>query len=171
MTGPTNRCGIVGVLPIAEYPHEEPYPGAQKLTSGFGCSAQGLGVANYLAQASIYLVGDWCSGRVFGAAWDDGARRWQMQELLRTNLQFTAGGYDEEGNVMAVNANNFYIGEQGPLANPPGSLWRIVPADRVPSGAVTARVTQEQPQAIPATAVPRYEPGQAPSQQQPQPRR
>ena len=157
MTGPVNRCGIVGILPIAEYPHEEPYPGAQKLTAGFGCSAQGLGVANYLGPASVYLVGDWCSGRVFGVAWDEQGKRWQLQELLRTELQFTAGGYDEEGNVLAVNAHNFYIGEQGPTQNPPGSLWRIVPADRVAQGEVTARTAQEQAQAIPASAVPRYE--------------
>lgn len=166
MTGPVDRCGILGILPVAEYPHEQPYPDAPKLTSGWGCSAQGLGVANYLGPAGIYLVGDWCSGRVFGVAWDEQAKRWQMQELLRTNLQFTAGGYDEDGNVMAVDAHNFYVGEQGATQNPPGSLWRVVPADRVPQGAVTARVSQEQPQPLPAAAIPRYEPASAPAQPQ-----
>ncbi len=47
LTGANDKCPIVGVLPVAEYPHQEPYPGAPKLTDGWGCSAQGLGVANY----------------------------------------------------------------------------------------------------------------------------
>ncbi len=177
MTGPNDRCPQIGLLPIAEYPHEEAYPGAPKRAEGSGCSAQGLGVANNLGPQSMYLVGDWCSGRVFGTAWDENARRWQMQELLHTDLQFTAGGYDEDGNVMAVNAFNFYIGEQGATQNPPGALWRVVRADQVPQGAVTAR-TAPPPQAQPASAPGagqgqtvepgvRVQPGQQPQQQQP----
>ena len=138
MTGPDDQCGIVGKLPIAQYPHQEPYPGAAKLDKDWGCSVQGLGVANYLGDASIFLTGDWCSGRVFGTAWD--GSKWQMEELLQTNLQFTAGGYDEDGNVLAVNANNFYLADQGPTANPPGELWRVMPADKVPAGAEVAKV-------------------------------
>ena len=140
MTGPNDQCPQVGLLPAAEYPHETPYPGAPPVKDGWGCSVEGLGVANYLGQRSVYLVGDWCSGRVFGLAWD--GNRWQLQELLHTNLQFTAGGYDEAGNVMAVNCNCFYTSDRGPTANPPGALWRVVPADRVPSGAETARTVQ-----------------------------
>jgi glucose/arabinose dehydrogenase len=166
MTGPNDQCPTIGLLPIAQYPHEEAYPGAPKQSEGSGCSAQGLGVANDLGPQSLYLVGDWCSGRVFGIAWDDSARRWQMSEMLRTNLQFTAGGYDEDGNVMAVNANNFYIGEQGATQNPPGSLWRVVAADRVPQGAVTARTAAPQGQQPPA------QPAAAPAQPgQPRPAR
>ena len=157
-TGPNDRCGQVGLLPIAEYPHEEAYPGAPKRDEGSGCSALGLGVANNLGPQSMYLVGDWCSGRVFGVAYDEGARRWQLQEMMKTDLQFTGGGYDEDGNVLAVNSHNFYIGEQGATQNPPGSLWRVVPADRVPSGAVTARTAA--PPAQPASA-----PAAAPGQQ------
>jgi glucose/arabinose dehydrogenase len=138
MTGPDDQCGIVGKLPIAEYPHQEPYPGAEKLDKDWGCSVQGLGVANYLGNASVFLTGDWCSGRVFGTAWD--GSKWQIEELLQTSLQFTAGGYDEDGNVLAVNANNFYLADQGPTANPPGKLWRVVPADKVPAGAEVAKV-------------------------------
>jgi glucose/arabinose dehydrogenase len=140
MTGPDDQCPIVGTLPIAEYPHQEPYPGAAQLDEGWGCSVQGLGVAGNLGPRGVYLVGDWCSGRVFGTAWDETAGRWQLQELLQTDLQFTAGGYDEDGNVMAVNANNFYLADAGPDANPPGALWRVVPADEVPQGAEVARV-------------------------------
>lgn len=130
-------CSIVGVLPAAQYPHQTPYPGAAEITNDWGCSAQGLGVANYAGMNGVYLVGDWCSGRVFGLGWD--GKKWQLQELLQTGLQFTAGGYDEDGTVLAVNANNFYLADEGPDKNPPGTLWRVMAADKVPSGAEVAR--------------------------------
>jgi hypothetical protein len=117
-----------------------PYPDAAELEDGWGCSAQGLGVANYGGMEGVYLIGDWCSGRVFGLGWDGSA--WQLEELAQTDLQFTAGGYDEDGNVLAVNAYNFYLADEGPEANPPGALWRVVPADQVPQGAEVARTAQ-----------------------------
>jgi glucose/arabinose dehydrogenase len=144
MTGQNTTCPQVGVLPVAEYPHEEPYPGAPKLTEGTGCSVQGLGVANYAGMTGVYLAGDWCSGRLFGVGYDQGERKWKLQEFLQTSLQFTAGGVDEDGTVLAVNCNCFYIGEQGPLQNPPGALWRVLPADRVPPGAEVARASAKQ---------------------------
>jgi cytochrome c(L) len=137
MTGPDDKCAQVGVLPAGEYPHEIPYPGAKPLDKGWGCSIEGLGVANYGGMNGVYLVGDWCSGRVFGLGWDNS--RWQLQELAHTNLQFTAGGYDEDGNVLAVDCHCFYTSDRGATANPPGSLWRVVPADKVPAGADVAR--------------------------------
>jgi cytochrome c(L) len=137
MTGPNDKCPQVGLLPAAEYPHEIPYPGAPPLKDGWGCSVEGLGVANYGGMTGVYLVGDWCSGRVFGLGWD--GQKWQLEELLHTNLQFTAGGYDESGNVMAVNCNCFYTSDRGAVGNPPGTLWRVVPAGQVPTGAQTAR--------------------------------
>jgi glucose/arabinose dehydrogenase len=137
-----SECSIVGILPVAEYPHDVPYPGAEPLAEGFGCSVQGLGVANYGGMQGVYLVGDWCSGRVFGVGWSEEKGGWQLEQLLQTDLQFTAGGYDEEGNVLAVNAVNFYLSDQGPSENPPGALWRVVPADEVPQGAETARSVQ-----------------------------
>jgi len=130
-------CAVVGVLPAAAYPHEVPYPDAEPLSEGFGCSAQGLGVARYGGMDGVYLVGDWCSGRLFGLGWD--GQGWQLEELMQTDLQFTAGDYDEDGNVLAVNCNCFYVGEQGAMENPPGALWRVVPADEVPEGAEVAR--------------------------------
>jgi hypothetical protein len=62
--------------------------------------------------------------------------------MLRTDLQFTAGGYDEGGNVLAVNANNFYLADAGPTENPPGAVWRVVAADKVPAGAEVARTAK-----------------------------
>jgi cytochrome c(L) len=147
MTGANDECPQVGVLPAGEYPHEVPYPGAKPLDSGWGCSVEGLGVANYGGMNGVYLVGDWCSGRVFGLGWD--GSRWQLQEMAHTNLQFTAGGYDEAGNVLAVDCHCFYTSDQGAAANPPGTLWRVVAADQVPPGAEVARTMSE---AAPAAA-------------------
>lgn len=141
-TGPDEKCPIVGVLPVAEYPHQEPYPGAEKLKTGWGCSAQGLGVANYAGMTKTYLVGDWCSGRLFAVAWDSGASKWAMQELMQTTLQFTSGNVDADGFVLALNCVCFYTEDKGPVANPPGALWRIMPADQVPAGAEVARTRQ-----------------------------
>jgi hypothetical protein len=100
---------------------------------------QGLGVARYGGMDGVFLTGDWCSGRVFGTAWDAEAGEWVMQVLVQTDLQFTGGGYDEDGTVLAVNCNCFYLSDVGPEANPPGALWRIVAAGEVPEGAETAR--------------------------------
>lgn len=140
MTGdPANDddCAVVGVLPAAQYPHQHPYPGADAIDEGTGCSVQGLAVANYGGMEGVYLAGDWCSGRLFGLGWD--GDRWQLEVLTQTDLQFTAGGLGEDGRVYAVTANNFYLADQGPDENPPGALWRVVPADEVPEDAVTPR--------------------------------
>ena len=139
-TGPGEKCPIVGVLPIAEYPHQEPYPGGPKSKDGWGCSVQGLGVANYGGMEKLYLAGDWCSGRLFATGWDAGEKKWQLQELMQTSLQFTAGNVDEDGFVLATNCVCFYTEDRGPNVNPPGSLWRIMPADKVPAGAELAKV-------------------------------
>jgi glucose/arabinose dehydrogenase len=141
--GPDQECPILGTLPAAEYPHEIPYPGADPIESGTGCSVQGLGVARYGGMDGVFLTGDWCSGRVFGTGWDADAGQWVIQELVQTDLQFTAGGLDEDGTVLAVDCNCFYLADQGPMENPPGSLWRIVPADEVPEGAETARTVSD----------------------------
>jgi hypothetical protein len=140
MTGANDKCPIVGVLPVAEYPHQQPYPGAEKLTDGWGCSAQGLGVANYGGMEKTFVVGDWCSGRVWGIAWDKTANKWQMQELMQATFQFTAGATDEKGYILATNCFCFYTEDKGPVANPPGGLWRLMPANEVAAGMETARV-------------------------------
>jgi glucose/arabinose dehydrogenase len=135
-------CSVVGVLPAAQYPHGTAYPGGPEIDTG-GCSVQGFGVANYEGMSGVYLAGDWCTGRVFGLGWD--GSRWQLQEMMQTSLQFTAGGLGEDDMVYAVTANNFYTADQGPEANPPGSLWRIVLASDVPEGAETATTTSGAP--------------------------
>lgn len=153
LAGPNESCPTVGVLPAAEYPHEVPYPGAAPLKDGHGCSIEGLGVANYGGMNGTYLVGDWCTGRLFGLGWD--GRKWILEEMLHTNLQFTAGGNGEDGYVYAVNCNCFYTADRGPMGNPPGALWRIVPASEVKPGQETALTVQEISKATaPTTGAP-----------------
>lgn len=137
------NCPVVGVLPAAEYPHENPYPGAQAVKQATGCSVQGMGVGNFQGR-KVYLSGDWCSGRLWGLAWDQRAGSWQFAELAQTDLQFTSGGRGEDGTIYAVNCNCFYIGERGPTQNPPGALWKIVPQDQVAQGAEVARTRARQ---------------------------
>lgn len=131
------QCAVVGVLPAAQYPHGTAYPGGPEVDKG-GCSVQGFGVANYGGMKGVFFSGDWCSGVVYGLGWD--GSKWQLQEMMQTSLQFTSGGTGEDGMVYAVNSNNFYTSDQGATENPPGSLWRIVPAAEVPAGAETATV-------------------------------
>jgi glucose/arabinose dehydrogenase len=135
--GADDKCPIVGTLPVAEYPHQEPYPGATKLKDNWGCSVTGLGVANYADMKGVYVAGDWCSGRVWGVGWN--GSRWQMQELLHTSLQFTGGNHDEDGSILAVNCYCFYLDDKGATANPVGAVWRVMAAKDVPAGAETAR--------------------------------
>ena len=141
MSGPNDKCPQVGTLPIGEYPHEVPYPGANPIKDGHGCSIEGLGVANYGGMNGVYLVGDWCTGRLFGIGWS--GQKWILEEMLHTNLQFTAGGNAEDGYVYAVNCNCFYTADRGPMGNPPGALWKIVPASEVKPGQETALTVQQ----------------------------
>ena len=156
MTGaPDPNCPVVGVLPAAEYPHENAYPGAPPKPDGSGCSIEGLGVANYGGMRSVYFAGDWCTGRLFGLAWD--GMKWQLEEMLHTNLQFTAGGNGEDGYVYAVNCNCFYTADRGPMGNPPGALWKLVPASEVKPGQDTALTVQQITEAArPAAGAPQF---------------
>jgi hypothetical protein len=60
--------------------------------------------------------------------------KWQMQESMQTQLQFTADNVDADGFALATNCYCFYTDDKGPNANPVGALWRIVPADKVTVG-------------------------------------
>jgi hypothetical protein len=136
---PFNGASIIARITVdPKSPDQVTKENGTKANNG-GCSSQGLGVANYGGLTKTYLVGDWCSGRLFGVAWDDGAKKWQMQEFMPTQLQFTAGNVDADGAVLAVNCYCFYTDDKGPNANPVGALWRILPADKVPSGTELAK--------------------------------
>jgi cytochrome c-L len=87
---------------------------------------------------------------MFGVGWN--GQKWVIEELLHTNLQFTAGGVGEDGYVYAVNCSCFYTADRGPTGNPPGALWRIVPAAEVKAGQETALTTQQVAQMTTSTS-------------------
>ena len=120
-------CPKVGVLPVAEYPHD---PSGGSTVIG-GHVYRG---AEFPALDGIYLVSDYVSGRVWGIApGDDGS--WQMEELLNTGLFVTGSGEDEAGNIYFTSCQCGY-GQTAP--NDVGALWRVVAADAVPDGAELA---------------------------------
>ena len=117
------KCVKTGKLPIAKYKHPKT-SSKNKSAGAFACaSVQGLGVANYAGMKGVYLFGDWCLGNIYGVGWD--GKRWQLQELMKTNLHITAGGNDEMGNVLALSAK-FYFDDQNPDRPPYGTVWKIV---------------------------------------------
>ena len=121
----------VGVLPIAEFSHVDQ-----------GICVIGLGVyrgKDYPAMDGTYYTADWGSGKVWGLK-RDAAGAWQMQELLDLHvaLRPTSGGEDEAGNIYLTHATANYGGPVDPLTSERGALWKLVPADKVPAGAVTA---------------------------------
>lgn len=126
-------CPKVGVLPVAEYPHD---PGGGSTVIG-GHVYRG---EDYPALDGIYFVSDYVSGRIWGIApGEDGS--WQMEELLDTSLFVTGAGEDEAGNIYFASCECGY-GQTAP--NPVGSLWMLVAADAVPDGATTAPVATEE---------------------------
>jgi len=88
-------------LPILEYNHS------------FGCSV--IGGYRYRGEShpelqGIYLYGDYCSGRIWGALpRNDGT--WQSEELLATGFNITTFGQDEAGELYVVD----YNGDQSAL--------------------------------------------------------
>ena len=119
---------VVGVLPVAEYNHGTD-----------GICVIGAGVyrgSEYPSLDGVYFVGDWGTGRLWGLKKND-AGKWQLQQLLFTKLHFTAGGEDEQGNLYITDAASQY-GVWNPFDQARGAVWKIVAADQVPAGAVTA---------------------------------
>lgn len=122
------QCSAVGVLPVAEYNH------------ALGCTVIGMGIyrgEEFADLNGIYLSGDYCSGIIWGLMRNEDDGTWAYAEMLDTNLQFTGAGEDENGNLYVTSCVCNY-GGPAPEENPPGALWRIVPAAQVPEGAETA---------------------------------
>lgn len=93
------------VPPIYEYSHS------------FGCSVTGGNIYRGEAIAeleAVYLFGDWCSGRIWGA-WRDQDLKWQARELMKTSIPISSFGEDEAGEV--------YVIDYG------GAIYRLDPAD------------------------------------------
>jgi glucose/arabinose dehydrogenase len=124
---------VVGVLPIAEYNHATD-----------GICVIGLGVyrgSEFPSLDGVYFAGDWGSGRVWGIQRDNGGK-WQMQELLNTSLNLTAGGEDEQGNLYVCHGTTQY-GAWNPFESARGSVWKLVAADKAPANAKKAPLDQK----------------------------
>ena len=122
------KAPAIGVMPIAEYAHA---------TDGICIAGLGIYRGNaYPSLDGVYFAGDWGSGRVWGIKRDD-AGKWQMQELLHTALNITSGNCDEAGTIYVTNAASQY-GTWNPFDSAKGSVWRLVSADKVSSGAKVA---------------------------------
>ncbi len=122
---------LVGKLPIAEYSHVDQ-----------GNCVVGVGVyrgTEYPSLDGICFVSDWGSGKIWGLQ-RDAAGAWQMEELLDldTPLRPTGGGEGEDGSLYLCNGTAGYGGKVDPYQEAPGAIWKIVSADKVPAGAVTA---------------------------------
>jgi glucose/arabinose dehydrogenase len=119
----------VGEMPIAEYSHVDQ-----------GNCVMGFGVyrgTKYPSLEGTYFFGDWGSGKLWGAA-RDGQGNWQMEELLNTKLMFTGQGQADDGTLYVTDAHANYGGPPDAEKNERGSVWMLVPADKVPAGAETA---------------------------------
>jgi glucose/arabinose dehydrogenase len=118
----------VGVLPIGEYSH---------VTDGI--CVIGIGVyrgTKYESLDGVYFVADWGSGKIWGMERDkDG--KWQMQEMLDTQLRPTGAGEGEDGTLYVTTATPNYGGPVNPYDNEPGSLWRLVEKSKVADGVET----------------------------------
>jgi hypothetical protein len=111
---PSTSCnsGML-TLPILEYDHT------------LGCSITGgyryRGVANP-GLWGVYFYADWCSGRIWGAT-EDAIGKWTAEELLDTDLQITAFGEDEDGEIYladyAAGAGAIYRISGNPAAPAP----------------------------------------------------
>ncbi len=101
---PPEGCAQEGLtLPILEYDHTQ------------GCSITGGYVYRGRAVSGlegVYLYGDFCSGRIWGAWNEDG--RWHNALLLETGLAISAFGEDATGEVYVLDYAS-------------GSVYRIVP--------------------------------------------
>ncbi len=123
----------VGEPPIAEYSHVDQ-----------GNCVMGFGIyrgVKYPDFDGTYFMGDWGSGKIWGVA-RDGQGKWQMQELLDTKLMFTGAGRSFDGTLHVTDAHANYGGPADPEKNERGSVWKIVPVDQVPAGAVLAPLEQ-----------------------------
>jgi glucose/arabinose dehydrogenase len=114
------ECPAVGVLPVAEYGHAE----------HGGCAIVGIGIyrgEQYPAMDGIYFSGDYCSGKIWGLMQSEEGG-WAYGLALDTDTQITGAGEAENGDLYFTTCNCNYGGPE-PQENPPGALWRLVPAE------------------------------------------
>lgn len=92
---PSAGCNFAGIsLPFFAYPHDE------------GCSVTGGYVyrgTRYPALAGVYLFGDFCSGRIWGAQPQGGV--WEVAALLDSRVNIASFGEDEAGELYVLDLN------------------------------------------------------------------
>ena len=97
------------ILPVIEYNHS------------VGCSITGgyryRGIQNPNL-FGVYLYGDYCSGRIWGAT-EDGKSGWMATELLDTNFNITAFGEDQAGEIYVADFSS-------------GTIYKIVQKNTTP---------------------------------------
>ena len=117
----SEACGAnFGVLPVAEFVHGEN-----------GCSITGIGVYRGTTSPEldgIYFSSDFCSGKIWGLARDDGGT-WQFEELFDSELPVTGAGQGDDGELYITACNCAFGRDYDPYENPGGSVWQIVSAD------------------------------------------
>lgn len=95
----TERFKLIGepfsetTAPVAEYPTRE--EGACAVTGGY--VYRGAAIPPLVG---TYLYADYCSGKMWGLRFADGA--WRSEPLLETGLQVSSFGEDEEGELFVV---------------------------------------------------------------------
>lgn len=82
--------------PIFEYRH-----GPECSVTG-GYTYRGKALPEF---GGIYIVGDFCSGRIWGLL-KDASGTWQSQELFRTGLNISSFAQDEDGELYLLNLGN-----------------------------------------------------------------
>ena len=92
---PTTNCNAGGLtMPILEYPHGS---GDCSITGGYryrGTTAAAQG---------IYIYGDYCSGRIWGAMSNSG--QWSSSLLLDSSLNISTFGQDVNGELYVANVS------------------------------------------------------------------
>jgi glucose/arabinose dehydrogenase len=89
--GTCDQAGFT--LPVGEYDHTQ------------GCSVTGGYVyrgQEFPLLTGVYLFGDYCSGRIWGLARSIDGGDWQVARLAQANVQLSAFGEDEQGELYLV---------------------------------------------------------------------
>ena len=98
---PGEPCDPTGFEPpILTYRHAEgEAPTSCSITGGFVYRGQ-----DYPFMQGVYVFGDWCSGRIWGATEVDGD--WQMHQLAQVPISISSFGQDEHGELYLTDMIN-----------------------------------------------------------------
>ena len=98
MDEPCDTTGLT--MPIMDYPHTDgDHVNGCSVTGGFVYRGQDAPFMD-----GIYVFGDWCSGRIWGATEVDG--EWQKHELAQFPISISSFGQDEQGELYLTDMIN-----------------------------------------------------------------